>query len=179
MSAYLVTDDVDERLVFDQLPADDTCREWLAVDGFTQFMTTVGKRRIRTQALCKVRVGQPWGPNNCEWVSAAEAQNFADPNAPKLTFRDVTAGASRWAHWLRLSPSVVYARLRANMPAEHALYHGHLNILRNDAVRALVDTGAPVAVRLARNEPRLFTCTKVDMDVVDALRLLLHKYDAR
>ena len=167
-----------EQAAFATLPVDDLCAEWQQLDGFKQFLTAVGKRRRRTQVLCKVRVGQPWGPNNCEWVSAVEAQNFADPNVPKLTFRGVTAGASRWARWLRLSPSIVYARLRANMPAAHALYHGNLIILRNNAVRALVDTGAPVAVRLARNEPRLFTCTKADMDAVDALRLLLRKDDA-
>ncbi len=164
-----------ERAAFAALPVDDLCIAWRQPDGFEQFLATVGKRKIRTQVLCKVRVDSPWGPDNCEWVSTVEAASFADPNAPKLTFRGVTVGASRWAHWLQMSASLLYARMRMRMgmPAELTLYHGHLNALHGEVLE-LVKTGAPVAVRLAKNEPRLFTCTATDMQVVDKLYQLTH-----
>lgn len=162
-----------EQAAFTALPVDDLCAAWQQPNGFEQFLATVGKRKRRTHTLCKVHADCPWGPDNCEWVTVSEAASFADPNAPKLTFRGVTVGASRWAHWLRVSASRLYARMRMGIPAELTLYHGHLNALHGEVLE-LVKTGAPVAVRLAKNEPRLFTCTATDMQIVDKLYQLTH-----
>lgn len=94
------------------------CSEWLIFDSFCKWALENGYQEDLT--IDRIDVNGNYEPSNCRWASIIEQANnkrrnhFIEYKGEKLTI-------SQWSRKLNISPAVIQARLKNNLPIDKVL----------------------------------------------------------
>ncbi len=95
------------------------CRRWNGPEGFTNFLSDMGRRPAGT-TLERVDNDKDYGPGNCRWATRRE-QNRNRRSNNSITFNGETRCLAAWTELLGFSRSLIYARLANGWSVQAAL----------------------------------------------------------
>jgi hypothetical protein len=95
------------------------CDRWLGKDGFTNFLTDVGRRPSPKHTLDRIDNDGDYCPTNCVWATRAEQLRHNRRNNV-ITFNGKTMILQDWVNEIGISRSVLDTRLRRGWTVERA-----------------------------------------------------------
>lgn len=92
-------------------------REWAYANGYKEEVLPNG---VNKWTIERIDVNGDYEPDNCTWITT-QKQQFNKRDNVVLTYKGKTMTATEWAHELKLSPSVVWARIKHGWSVEETL----------------------------------------------------------